>query len=371
MQGLKMLFHGHIRISSKVRSTQTSWFYAVPTQARCAFVGVVLACLTAFPVQASVGFRHFELSQANHRTLDVAVWYPSDATGTSVAQGEDDSFILQPALPDVAITPGRHPLVVLSHGYGGNWTNQGWLAADLVRQGYVVAAANHPGTTSSNMDPAIGARLWERPRDVSALLDRLTIDPTWSAAIDASRIAAIGHSLGGWTVAELAGGRFDPEAFEKDCREHRELAACTGYAELGVGRDEASRQALRQSLADPRIKAGVTLDAAVTRGFAPKSLAGVKIPMLVIAAGTPVRDLPAALESHRMAGLLPAATTRYVEIAEAVHYSFLPVCFAGAAKRLSGPNATICDDNGDRETIHRKASAEIQRFLAKVFQSKD
>lgn len=330
-----------------------------------------LACLTAFPAQASIGFRHFEVAQANHRTLDVAVWYPSDAAGTLVVQGEDDSFILQPALPDAAIAPGRHPLVVLSHGYGGNWTNQDWLAADLVRQGYVVVAANHPGTTSSNMDPAIGARLWERPRDVSALLDRMTTDPVWAGAIDAGRIAAIGHSLGGWTVTELAGGRFNPEAFETDCQEHQELAACTGYVELGIGQDETSRQALRQPLRDPRIRAAVTLDAAATRGFYPESLAGVRIPMLVIAAGTPVRDLPAALESHHMAGLLPAATTRYVEIADAVHYSFLPVCVAGAARHLSGPNATICDDNGDRETIHRKASAEIRDFLAKVFQARD
>ncbi|WP_379063396.1 alpha/beta hydrolase family protein [Mesorhizobium sp. UC74_2] len=330
-----------------------------------------LICLTAFPAQASVGFRHFELPQANHRTLDVAVWYPSDTTGTPVVQGEDDSFILQPALLDAAVAPGRHPLVVLSHGYGGNWTNQDWLAADLVRQGYVVAAASHPGTTSSNMDPAIGGRLWERPRDVSALIDRLTTDPTWAGAIDAGRIAAIGHSLGGWTVTELAGGRFDPDAFEKDCREQAELASCRGYVALGVGRDAASRQALRQSLRDPRIKAAVTLDAAATRGFDPASLAGIKIPMLVIAAGTPVRDLPAALESRRMAGFLPAATTRYVEIADAVHYSFLPVCVAGAAKHLSGSNATICDDNGDRESIHRQTSTKIEHLLARVFQAKD
>lgn len=336
-----------------------------------AFAGIALAFLTVFPAQAGVGFRHFDLRQAGNRTLDVAVWYPTQAAGAPAIQGEDDSFILQPALPDAAIAPGRHPLVVLSHGYGGNWTNQDWLAADLVRQGYVVAAANHPGTTSSNMDPAIGARMWQRPRDVSALLDRMTADPLWSGAIDADRIAAIGHSLGGWTVTELAGGRFDPDAFDKDCRDHKELAACTGYAELGAGRSDAARRALRQSLKDPRIKAAVTLDAAATRGFDPQSLAGIDIPMLVIAAGTPVRDLPAALESHHMAGLLPAATTRYVEIADAVHYSFLPVCVAGAAKRLSGPNATICDDNGDRATIHRQASAEIEHFLAKVFQAKD
>jgi predicted dienelactone hydrolase len=328
--------------------------------------------LTAFPARAAeaVGFRHFTLSQGHDRTLDVAVWYPTDAAGTPVRQGEDDSFVLQPAIADAAIPHGLHPLIVLSHGYGGNWTNQDWLAVDLVRHGYIVAAANHPGTTSSNMNPSVGARLWERPRDVSALLDRLTSDPVWSSAIDASRIAAIGHSLGGWTVAELAGGRFDPDAFEKDCRDHKELISCGGYLALGVGRDETSRAALRQSLQDARIKAGVTLDAAVTRGFDVKSLAAVKIPMLVIAAGSPVRDLPAALESRHMASLLPAPTTRYVEISDAVHYSFLPVCVPGAAKHLSGPNATICDDRGDRESIHKRTRMEIERFLAKVLHVK-
>jgi predicted dienelactone hydrolase len=318
----------------------------------------------------SAGFRHFAVPASQHAAaLEAVVWYPAEAGGMPITLGDNPILVGQPVRLDAPVSPGRHVLVVLSHGYSGHWNNQGWLAVDLVRLGYIVAAVNHPGTTTKDMNVAAAARLWERPRDISRTIDALTRDPVWSAAIEANRVAAIGHSLGGWTVAELAGARFDPDRFDVDCKAHRSLAACEAYQKIGAGKDAASRAALAQSLQDPRIKAIVTLDLGLARSFDPGSLARIDRPVLVIAAGMPNDHIPAALESRRLADLLPTATTRYVEIPGAAHFSFLPICKPGGAALLakeSPDDAIVCvdGDGADRAAIHRQVADEIIHFLA-------
>jgi predicted dienelactone hydrolase len=317
----------------------------------------------------SVGFRHFAVPASLHgAALEAVVWYPAEAGGTPIIVGDNPILVGQPVRLDAPLSQGRHALVVLSHGYSGYWNNQGWLAVDLVRLGYVVAAVNHPGTTTKDMNVATAARLWERPKDISRTIDALTRDPVWSAAIAADRVAAIGHSLGGWTVTELAGARFYPDRLEADCEAHRSLAACEAYQKIGAGKDAASRAALAQSLKDPRIKAIVTLDLGLARGFNPNSLARIDRPVLVIAAGMPNEHIPAALESRRLADLLPTATTRYVEIPGAAHFSFLSICKPGGAALLaqeSPDDAIVCVDGegADRAAIHRQVADEIIHFL--------
>ncbi|HEX7545597.1 MAG TPA: hypothetical protein VF368_02645 [Gemmatimonadaceae bacterium] len=337
---------------------------------------ILLAGLTASPAIAAgqVGFRQLLLpSSPQGRGLEVVIWYPTAAKGVPTLVGENAVFFGQSVHVDAPVVAGRHPLVLLSHGNAGNWTNESWLAADLARLGYVVAAVNHPGTTTANMDAAVGAQLWERPRDISRTIDTWTHDPAWSAVVSDRRVAAIGHSLGGWAALELAGGRFDSDRFNTDCKDHGGLASCQVYRDIGAGKDTTSRAALAQSLKDPRIKAVVSLDLGLARGFDPSSLAHVDVPVLVIAAGAALDarfpQIPAALESRHLVELLPSATTRYVEIAGAAHFSFVRTCKPGAAELLakeSADDVVACLDGAgaDREEIHRQTAAEIIRFLA-------
>lgn len=334
-------------------------------------VGFAALASSASPAAGQVGFTqlHLPASAAGH-ALEVAVWYPTTSQGAPTLVGQNAVFVGESVRVDAPAT-GRHALVLLSHGYQGNWTNQGWLAVELARHGYVVAAVNHPGTTTRDMDPAVGARLWERPRDLSRTIDAVFDDPRWSAAASGAGVAAIGHSLGGWTVVELAGGRFDPERFEADCRDHGGLASCQTFRALGAGGDTASRAALGRSLKDRRITAVVSLDLGLARGFDPVSLARVDVPVLVIAGGVPNPQIPNTLESRHLVELLPAATTRYLEVAGAAHFSFLPICRPGAAELLakeSPDDAVVCRDGegADREALHRRVAAEVVRFLAET-----
>lgn len=318
---------------------------------------------------AAIGFRKFAVPEsAQGRPLEVAVWYPTDARDRDLTLiGDNRAFVGAALRVDAPPQPGRHRLVVISHGYGGNWTNEQWLASDLAAQGYIVAAANHPGTTSRDRAPPNAVRLWERPRDVSRVIDALNADSQLSPALLPQQAAVIGHSLGGWTAMALAGGRFDPARFARSCQAHPDMAACG--PEIGADqRDAATTTALAQPLGDQRVRAVVTLDLGLAQGFDPASLAAVTVPTLVIAAGPGNPKMPVALESRTLADRLPAATTRYVAIDDASHFSFLSVCKADAIPLLEADrpgDGVVCrDGNGrDRATIHRQVADQVSRFL--------
>ncbi|MFG2528351.1 alpha/beta hydrolase family protein [Streptomyces sp. NPDC048516] len=115
---------------------------------------------------------------------------------------------------------GRHPLVVLSPGFGLPRTTLTLLAEELAGRGYVVATVDHayeavgsafPGgrtltcVACETVKPGREGIVTEnRARDLSFVIDRLTgRHPAWKYArmIDPKRIGMAGHSIGGDSTA--------------------------------------------------------------------------------------------------------------------------------------------------------------------------
>ena len=335
---------------------------------------LLLMCLNApaFAADNPVGFQTTTLPDThNNRPLEMAVWYPATTTAQPKLIADNLVFIGVLAVPDAAPTPGKHPLVVLSHGFGGNWGNQVWLASALAHQGYIVAAVNHPGTTSQDRSAEAAAQLWQRPRDLSRAIDALLAQPEPFGAVDNGRIAVVGHSLGGWTVMETAGARFDPALFARDCSAHPTLIACTAYREMNPEGTPNGKAQLAADLSDKRVSAVVSLDLGLSRGFTDASLAALPVRALVIAAGVPSADLPAQMESADMAKRLPKASTQYVEIQDANHFSFMSQCKPGAAAVLDADvpgDSIICQDGEGarpRLVIQQQITTLITQFLAR------
>jgi predicted dienelactone hydrolase len=313
-----------------------------------------------------VGFLEIDVDKAGIRPLHIGVWYPTDDNRKTSVVGETAAFfgvtVVRDAVRDLKI----RPLVVVSHGYGGSWRNLDWLAVVLAEQGYIVAAPDHPGTSTSNRDPAQAARLWERPRDLSRTIDALVADPGLAGKVDVNRIAAIGHSLGGWTVTALAGGRFDAARFEKDCKANNSLRACALDHELGLDQPQPATD-----LGDPRLKAFVSLDLGLARGFSPQSLGAIHVPSLLIGAGVDVGGLPAALESGYLAEHLPKKSSTYVVVPDAMHFSFIGLCKPGAVAMIEKEepgDGVVCKDGGtrSREAIHHEVAERVIGFLAEA-----
>ncbi|OCG08102.1 lipoprotein signal peptide [Gilliamella sp. wkB178] len=318
-----------------------------------------------------VGFKEINLDDEGGRPLNIAVWYPAEHVGKTIVLEENAVFYGQEVIANSKplLSGNKYPLIVFSHGYGGSWRNLSWLAYELTSQGYIVAAPNHPGTTFLNRDLKQATQLWQRPRDLSRTIDAISLDQDLASYIDMNKIAAVGHSLGGWTVIALAGGRFNTAQFKQDCMTHSKLKACQVVTELGLDNPE-----LNMSMIDPRIKAIITLDAGLVRGFTAESLQKIDIPSLVIGAGIDVGDMAVELESGYLQQFLTKPLSTYVVIPNAMHFSFIQECKPGAVALLnkeSEGDGIICQDGGTRERaeIHRELSYLIIGFLATTMMS--
>lgn len=328
---------------------------------------LLFSFILALPAYASVGFRQLTLDPQRARPLPITLWYPTSVNAPQQAAGENAAFYGESVIRDAVPDAGVRPLVLLSHGYGGSWRNLNWLAVALVAQGYRVAAPDHPGTSSENADPAAARALWQRPDDLTRVLDALLQQPALAGRIDATRVAAIGHSLGGWTVMALAGARFSAPAFLEDCRQHQAFSACKVADKLGIT-SSTNAPRLAANFRDARIRALVALDAGVTRGFTEVTLSHITVPVLLLAAEKEVPELPASLESGFLAAHLPPHRVHFYRLPGANHFSFMQRCKPeGAAiiERASPGDGMICQD-GDargRAVIHQAALARILPFL--------
>lgn len=340
-------------------------------------LGLLLFICLDIPVFAgykTIGFKTSTLSdRQTDRPLELVVWYPSTTTAPPQLIADTPVFSGDLAVRDAPPTAGTYPLVVFSHGFRGNWGNQSWLASALAHQGYIVAAVNHPGTTTRDRNPEAAAQLWRRPIDLQRAINAVMAQADQFGRVAKGQVTVVGHSLGGWTALEIAGARFDPKRFAQDCSIHPQLSSCSVYKQINADSAPASKARLGGDLRDSRVTAIVTLDLGLSRGLTDESLAALPVPTLVIAAGAPSEDLPAQLESADLAKRLPSATSRYVEIEDASHFSFLSTCKPGAMALLEDDapgDGVICRDGDNarsRGAIQLQIASLVTEFLEQHF----
>ncbi|HMQ92212.1 MAG TPA: hypothetical protein PKA33_03395 [Amaricoccus sp.] len=192
--------------------------------------------------------------------------------------------------------------------------------------------------------------------------------------LDHRQFAAIGHSLGGWTVMALIGGGFDAPRHADYCAGHPDRADCRFMREAGVVGHPEHLADLAGTDADPRIGAVVTLDLAFTQGFARASLAGISVPVLVIGAQRGgVLNLD--MESRALAGALTGASASYEEPDGVSHYDFVGTCKSGGLAILAEEDpdfVAVCSEGGaQRVARHAVVAALVTDFLNATFPDVD
>jgi predicted dienelactone hydrolase len=295
------------------------------------------------------------------------LWYPADKGGETVLVGDNPAFRGTAARQDAPPAEGRFPLILLSHGSGGNAANLGWIASRLAEDGFVVAAPNHPGSTSGDASQAATIRIWNRPADLSAVLTTLEADPTLQGWVDATKVGVLGFSLGGYTALAVAGARVEAAAYARYCDWNTvaddPMSDCAWFAQGGVDVRQVDATQFGRSNLDARIASVVVVDPGLVHAFAPASLAGIGVPVHIINLGHPDR-LPPAVAAAPTAAAIPGATYEFVP--DAVHFSFLGLCKPeGPALIEEEGEPPICNDGGGRSRadIH----AQLARMIAAAF----
>jgi predicted dienelactone hydrolase len=210
----------------------------------------------------------------------------------------------------------KSPLVLISHGSGGEFSNHRWLIDTLLEHGYIVAALNHPFNTTRNNTPAGVVAVWQRPADVSLVLTDLLQNPVRSEAIDKTRIGVAGFSSGGYTAIALAGAIFNPTLMAEYCTGVDHGPDCAlGNSAVGVDYTRAS-----DSYRDPRIRSVFAMAPAVGSGISIASLNEVEVPVFITASRDDELVYP-RFGAERYAQHIPSATLSLIPTGG--HFVFL------------------------------------------------
>ncbi|MBP2167607.1 putative dienelactone hydrolase [Erwinia toletana] len=306
----------------------------------------------------SVGNQTQTITTADlQRNLSLRWFYPTESGALPTPQAANAVFQGFSAIPAASLAAGKFPLVILTHGSGGNNTSLAWLATQLAARGMIVVAASHPGSTTGDSRPTIDITL--QTRDISLMLNAILGSKQWGSAIDAQRVGVIGHSKGGYSALALAGGRITRQRFVDYCRTMPQMPDCQFYVQGKLNLQQLDVARLAASYRDQRVKFVIALDPGMAYVFTPPSLASIDIPVLVLAAGYYIHAAkPLNLGSDTLR--LPQQ-----KLTDAGHFDFLPLCQPQAAHILAEDGeAFICDTaTSQRTAIHQQVIAAVENFL--------
>ena len=322
----------------------------------------LVACQTA-PLQVektldslpyAVGMKKISLEdKSRNRSLPITLWYP--AVGESRTNAVNETiYVSHYAQKQAEAKAGKFPLVLVSHGTGGTVASMLWIAEYLAGHGYWVAAVDHPDDSWPNATPEGLLRLWDRPLDLSRILDGLQQQASIAQYVDFDRTAALGHSSGGYTALALAGARFYPEMMQAHCNSEAAIASCALADKEVLKNLDQSPASL--SYRDPRFKAIVSMAPTVGPGLSQESLSSVDVPVLVVIAE---QDELLGMSPYRVARSIPDA--KVMPVSPAGHFVFLPVCNDIGIAQV----AEICVDlpGVDRAAIQSKVKPAVVNFL--------
>lgn len=262
-------------------------------------------------------------------------------------------------------TTAQFPLVLFSHGTGGNRLACRWFCEGLAGEGFMVAAVDHYGNTFDNPIPQEFVTIWQRPQDITFVLSQLLQDKTVSRQIDTSKIVAAGFSIGGYTALALAGAKIDWNNIIKF------IHTPQGYKEVNIPEMPGLIKMFEQeninnsfnnapNLKDARIKAVFVMAPAAGQGFSSKKqMNEVKVPVYIVGAASD-SIAPVKTNAAHYKKLIPRSKA-YLIKGKAGHYVFLN---EGTDQMKDAAPVFFKDADGVvRRNIHKQVVSKASRFF--------
>ena len=318
-----------------------------------------------------VSITYTPIGSESERTLAARVWYPApaDATGSPASYAVGGIVRLTPelALDDVAPAPGGpYPLVVYSHGNGGDALLAYPFAEYFASRGWVTVSMDHTGNTaldligSGSLARAVVALL--RPQDVSAAIDAAAAglgEADLVGLIDTDRVFLFGHSFGAYTTLVVGGASLDFDALAADCPE--DDGDCAWFD------SEPLEQAVRAgALADERVVAIAPQAPAASRYFVNDGYASIDLPVLLQSA---LRDATTTHEAETVPvwSSLDGEDDLWVEMPDGGHFSFITICHDLQPSVLALFQPDAVNDGCGEDFIDSEDAVELLRAYLIAF----
>lgn len=146
--------------------------------------------------------------------MDIAVWYPSIRIPRDI---QLEGWALR-AGQNGAVTPGKYPVILLSHTAASSRLASHDLAAALARHGFMVIAPTHPGDNMDDTGSLFHAALFaDRPEHLLLALEAVEKNTALRAIMDRSRVGVLGVGSGAATALQLAGAAPDLSLLTRHC----------------------------------------------------------------------------------------------------------------------------------------------------------
>lgn len=299
------------------------------------------------------------VDKSRNRPVVTEIWYPThDKFVKKDSVTKKLPFKSMEVIIDASIPNKKFPLLLVSHGTGGNRFSLTWFVEKMVREGYMVVALDHYGNSTFNKIPREFVKWWERAIDVKFLLNSLLKDKTFGKKIDSTKIGFAGFSLGGYTAVALAGGYLDRDmskVSEADRKLPDEFPKTNEV--IDVINDSlivASFNKYKNDVKDNRIKAFFTMAPAIGFAFHSKEQTKEITAPIFIVAGKGDTNTPIERNALRFHDLI--STSKIHLFNENVnHYVFLNEGTEFGKKIL--PEITIDHPEVNRKEIHNKTTS--------------
>lgn len=273
----------------------------------------------------------------------------------------------------LCLTPVQDPskIAVISHGAFGSPLEMNWLGYALASQGWLVAGIAHYGESwvygRETIDPASVMRFWQRPQEVSLVIDHLSDRTLSNLTLQTNNVVMLGHSSGGFTALSLAGAKLTAGKAQAYCRSKqasrdKSCRYTAQQSELPLTDEQLTElHQLQQQMQDERVSAVIALDPALGHAVDERSLNDIQLPTLII--GSVDNDfLPYQQHARHYAEHIRHAQLKGIHQG-AGHFIYINKC--DHAHKAQG--VALCKDRAgvDRELLQRQVLGEIFGFLAR------
>ena len=298
------------------------------------------------------------------RPIVTEIWYPTKDIKhkDGPSQNQRMPFVEIKTIPNANIANDKFPLLLVSHGTGGNRFSLTWFIEEMVQAGYIVVSVDHYGNNSFHKLPREFVKWWERAIDIQYVLTEILKDDLVGESIDRSKIGGVGFSLGGYTNIALAGGYVDRSSKEVQGSELPPEFPDTGE-EINFETDSlivASYLKYKDKVKDDRIKAFFVMAPAIGFGFHSKAqVKDITAPIFMVA-GKGDTNTPVKYNAEKYKQLI-STSTLHLFGDHVDHYVFLNEGTDFGKQIL--PQLTVDHPTVDRKEIHEKTVGLAMSFF--------